>query len=139
MSFINCNRLGNNIIDEKGKRYGKWFVLERDVTKLGKRRAYWICRCDCGNQSSVNGYTLRNGGSKQCKSCHLISLIANLIGKRFGRWTVVARDITKLNRKHIFWHAICDCGNKKSLTGHTLKKRRSTQCNSCRIKERQPE
>jgi hypothetical protein len=87
----------------------------------------------------VNGYTLRNGGSKQCKSCHWISLIANLIGKRFGRWTVVARDITKLNRKHIFWHAICDCGNKKSLTGHTLKKRRSTQCNSCRIKERQPE
>ena len=48
-------------IDQIGKRYGRWIVLERDFSK---KKPYWFCRCDCGKIKSVNGYSLRSGASK---------------------------------------------------------------------------
>lgn len=52
------------MIDETGKRYGRWFVLERGTEKFNF--AYWICKCDCGAIKTVIGMNLRNGSSKSC-------------------------------------------------------------------------
>jgi hypothetical protein len=59
-------------IDLKGMRYGKWLVIERDTTKAKNTRSdpsFWLCRCDCDNWGIVRSYSLRNGGSRQCKRC----------------------------------------------------------------------
>lgn len=38
----------NSIKDITGRRYGKLVVIKRDEEKSKeKKRAYWICRCDC--------------------------------------------------------------------------------------------
>ena len=37
-----------------GQRYGRLTVIERDLSRES-RRAYWLCRCDCGNYKSIRG------------------------------------------------------------------------------------
>jgi hypothetical protein len=32
----------------------------------GKKRAYWLCKCECGNRKVVEGCDLRQGGVKSC-------------------------------------------------------------------------
>jgi 5-methylcytosine-specific restriction endonuclease McrA len=56
---------GNRFIDIKGQRFGKWFILEFDSIKKGKK-AYWKCLCDCGNKKSVSSDSLRRGNTKSC-------------------------------------------------------------------------
>ena len=49
-------------MDLTGMRFGKLFVLRRDV-----RNGYWICECDCGNRKSIRGTSLtKNGGTRSC-------------------------------------------------------------------------
>jgi hypothetical protein len=52
------------LINEIGNVYNRLTVLERDYTKTN--RAYWKCRCECGNIVSVDGYSLRSGHTKSC-------------------------------------------------------------------------
>ena len=52
------------VVDETGKRYGKLTVLEREDSRVGKAR--WICQCDCGNKTVVNGCDLRTGAVLSC-------------------------------------------------------------------------
>lgn len=51
-----------------GKRFGRLVVLKRDTSKpMGKECfAYWICKCDCGNEVSVRGDHLRNNTTQSC-------------------------------------------------------------------------
>lgn len=59
-------------IDLTGQRFNSWSVLERDFN--GKNReARWLCRCVCGRESTVRGYDLRNGSSRQCNHCGSIT------------------------------------------------------------------
>lgn len=47
-------------INETGKRFGHWTVLEY----LGHKK--YLCKCDCGKQSTVFVHSLRNGQSTNC-------------------------------------------------------------------------
>lgn len=57
--------MGRTLKDETGNKYGRLLVIERDLSK-DHHDAFWICKCDCGNISSVNGTMLRRGTSKSC-------------------------------------------------------------------------
>jgi len=53
--------------DETGNRYGRLTVLRRyDHTAHSGLGAYWICRCDCGQEIAVLGAKLRNGNTRSC-------------------------------------------------------------------------
>jgi len=53
------------MIDLKGKRFGKLTVIERYGS--GKHGGlYWLCKCDCGNEKVIRGYSLRNNTIKSC-------------------------------------------------------------------------
>lgn len=50
-----------------GKRFGKLVVESVDTDLTEKRKdTYFICRCDCGNITSVAGYNLHNNHTKSC-------------------------------------------------------------------------
>jgi hypothetical protein len=50
------------------KRFGRWTVIDKiDGYKKNNR---YICKCDCGGESIILGFTLRNGASMQCKDCY---------------------------------------------------------------------
>lgn len=52
------------MLDLTGKRFGRLTALYRDSSKQGK--VYWICNCDCGNQTSVYASKLNIGETKSC-------------------------------------------------------------------------
>jgi hypothetical protein len=55
----------NHIKNEIGKQYGKLIVIgEGIITKSGMKK--WICKCECGNQTEVVGYSLRKGITTSC-------------------------------------------------------------------------
>lgn len=60
--------------DLSGQRFGRLFVIER-VQSNRHRRSQWRCRCDCGNEVIVVGYSLSNGSTKSC-GCYRSELVA---------------------------------------------------------------
>jgi hypothetical protein len=52
------------LIDLTGKTFGRLTVIERHGPK--GRRAYWRCKCECGNETVVVGDTLKSGRTKSC-------------------------------------------------------------------------
>lgn len=57
------------LIEMQGKRFGKLIVLERAdnyITPSGNVFSQWLCRCDCGETTVVNGTSLRRGLTKSC-------------------------------------------------------------------------
>ena len=51
--------------DITGETFGKLTVLQRDFSKTGPD-AYWLCQCECGNQTIVAGTSLRKGHTQSC-------------------------------------------------------------------------
>lgn len=55
---------GKNIIDLTNQKFTRLTVLERVESRDG--RAFWKCKCDCGNEVEVQGNLLRKGHTKSC-------------------------------------------------------------------------
>lgn len=58
----------NSLVDRTGQRYGKLVVVEYAGSRLlyGKKRACWLCRCDCGNEVAHLAKRLVQGGARSC-------------------------------------------------------------------------
>ena len=52
------------IKDLTGQKFGRLTVVKQNGHK-GKKVA-WLCRCDCGNYTTVTGSELKTGGTKSC-------------------------------------------------------------------------
>lgn len=60
-------------IDMTGKEFGSLTVIEK--SKSDYYGAYWLCKCNCGNITTVRGSHLRQGKTKSCgcnKGAHFI-------------------------------------------------------------------
>ena len=97
-----------NFVDLTGKVFEMLTVIEYDVeTSKSKRRAYWICECECGTRKSIRATDLTKIISCGCYKRN------NLIGKRFGKLVVLNRAENDASG-HTRWLCQCDCGNQKS-------------------------
>lgn len=45
------------VIDITGQRFGRLLVLSYHGSR--KKQAFWLCRCDCGDNKVVNGKSMR--------------------------------------------------------------------------------
>jgi hypothetical protein len=63
------------IIDLTGQRFGRLTVISRVGTK--HRNALWLCRCECGDTSTVTGVNLTTGNTKSC-GCYHSDLVREL-------------------------------------------------------------
>ena len=56
------------MIDLAGEKFGRLLAIrsEQRRTKSGRAKIYWVCSCDCGNQTIVEGSALKNGGISSC-------------------------------------------------------------------------
>jgi len=52
--------------DLTGQRFGNLTVIGRDSIKRENGQSYFICKCDCGNTTSVRMADLKNGHTKSC-------------------------------------------------------------------------
>ena len=117
-------------------KIGKLQPLYIDETKPRGQghNIFWICQCDCGNLVSVNSSNLRSGErtnrNMSCGKCN--AQLQNLIGKKFGKLTVIAHDdsykANELNGWKHKWICRCDCGNEISVFGTNLTRLHTTSC-----------
>ena len=59
----------NNLIDISGQKFGRLLVLKKIASKKtnnGSTKIFWLCKCDCGNTSIVEGNSLKQGNTKSC-------------------------------------------------------------------------
>lgn len=65
----------------------------------------------------------------------------DLVGKRFGRWTVIERAVRPLTSspsKPIYWKCKCKCGNESIVPAHNLRCHLSTSCGCSRASDCPP-
>ncbi|RWR06726.1 hypothetical protein QNH23_06350 [Siminovitchia fortis] len=95
-----------------GEKFGRLVVLERDNSITGK--VYWICKCECSNQTTVWMGHLVTGHTKSC-GC-LKNEQKNTVPKRSSaktqRWSVYIRNIN--GNKCML------CGASENLHAHHL-------------------
>ena len=127
--------------DMTGLQIGKLTVIERDTT-VPYAAAYWKCKCECGNEKTIRGTSLRDGSVVDCgcgkKVRRKESTIdtTSLVGKRFEKIVVLERDMTKPigHGYDPYWICQCDCGTIKSILGRSLKSGHTKSC-GCLSKE----
>ena len=119
-----------NCKDLTGKRFGSLTVLHRVESHGKDGHAFWLCRCDCGNEFEVASSKI----GKQTVSCPKCvykkkseDYTENLEGKRFGRLTVVKLTNKKLHSFRV-WTCVCDCGNTVDVASSHLKNGSTKSC-----------
>lgn len=98
-----------------GDRFGKLSVIKL----LENRRI--LCRCDCGNQTTVIGNNLTSGHTKSCGCTHRQAAPIQP-GTRFGKLTVI-QDLGKR-----LVSCQCDCGNTTVVQRYNLLYGRTQSC-----------
>lgn len=72
------------LIDISAQTFGRWTALSR-ISNGKHRDAYWLCRCECGKESAVQGKSLRRGDSKSC-GCAVRELALKRVGTNSPGW-----------------------------------------------------
>ena len=62
-----------------------------------------------------------------------MAIIKNLVGKKFGRLTVVSMAKERGNRGQIKWNCVCDCGNLHTVTGECLRSGKTKSCGCLKL------
>lgn len=127
--------------DLTGLKFGRLTVLQKD--KKVKYQQYWLCKCDCGNQTVVRGSNLTTK-VKPTQSCGCLNRervkanidLTSLIGKTYGYLTVLERDLTKPigHGEGSWWICRCICGNIVSRTSYNLLNGRNQSCGCIKSK-----
>lgn len=126
--------MGRPPIDLTGQKFGKLTAMEICEHGGFHHPVKWRCVCDCGNEKIADSQLLRQGRISDC-GCGVTS---RLVGKRFGRLTVVRDSGKRLERcKNILWECKCDCGNTTYvLTSNLVTKYNRTVSCGCYAAER---
>lgn len=90
----------------------------------------WKCKCDCGNETIVNGSHLKSGHAKTCGCSYKI----DLTGETFERLTVIKLDHQHPKNKSKYWLCQCSCGNKTIVSSTRLLRKEIRSC-GCLAKE----
>lgn len=110
-----------------GRKFGKWTVLYESGRK-GKHLLV-MAKCECGIQKRIRVDGLLAGLTTQCINCRKESKHLQMIGNKFGCWTVLQEVPMAEKRKH--YEVQCDCGFKRILKGIRLRFGDSIKCRSC--------
>ena len=103
--------------DITGQKYGKLTAIKLYHTT--RNGAFWLCPCECGNTCVVSEDNLKAGKMTSC-GCVRESK-RSLIGKKFGKLTVLAKTDERYSDGSILYECLCDCGNIVKTTSSRLK------------------
>ena len=74
--------------NEIGNKYGKLTVIAPTDERI-RERVCWICKCDCGNVTTVIGTDLRTGRKTDC-GCVPRYNFKDETGNKYNRLTVLS-------------------------------------------------
>lgn len=114
-----------------GKIYGELTIIEIDEEKSKEKRRLWVkAQCSCGKVISVSHNALQRGNTKSCG--HLNYIRENIIGNKYGRWTVLEYVGNKNKIPH--YKCKCECGTIREVSRANLMSGISKSC-GCLHKE----
>ena len=125
----------SDYIDLTGQQFGKLHVIKKAhgrYTSGNQFKITWLCKCDCGTITEVDGEKLRSGHTTSC-GCLIKtnkgSRFEDLTGQRFNRLTVI-RFIPASERKtrQYNWLCKCDCGTEIHASAYKLKNGLQQSC-----------
>ena len=131
-----CGCLRREVEDLSGHVFGRLTILSRAPNKPNGRTA-WYCVCDCGNQCIVGTKELKNGDTRSCGCLRDDLMTINLLGKTFGKLTVINRAENNVDYDGAFWECQCECGNKIITSGKRLMYDHTTSCGCLKSKGEQ--
>ena len=104
--------------------------LPGDKTGRKSRRHYWLCRCDCGKEKTVEESHLKTGHTKSC-GCYRKELPSSrridLTGRQFGRLKVL-EEADNSNRTGEYWKCVCSCGRLIEASKESLCAGKTKSC-----------
>lgn len=113
-----------NITDLSKKRFGKLVALKY----VGGSK--WLCKCDCGNETIVDGGNLQNGNTISCGCARIDAShkrFKDLTGLRLEHCTVISFAHRGDNGKS-YWNVQCDCGKTFIAQGWNLTHGHTVSC-----------
>lgn len=119
---------------EPGQKYNSLTAVEFVERKNG--RAYWLFRCDCGNEKVIVAGNVTNGHVKSCgclakKQARINGrkTFKDLTGKKFGKLTAISYCESKQA-----WLCQCECGNQCFVAQNNLcRKKNATISCGCAV------
>jgi hypothetical protein len=116
-----CSRSGGDV--KPGQVRGAWTVLARAPSRTGA--SCWRCRCTCGAERIVKGYTLRHGKWRSCGCAD----VEDLRGRKFGLWQPLRFT------KGRGWLCRCQCGTERYIQGGSLGAGVTQSCGCARLRQ----
>ena len=112
--------------DLSGLRIKEWDILypiDSNIKKTDtiQENQNYLCRCSCGKEEIISRNVLVTNRKKNCGHKY------NLIGKKFGRLTVLAKDESNL-QNCTKWICQCDCGKRTSVATTVLLSGKTVSC-----------
>ncbi len=131
-------------IIESGTRFGNLVVIKETdpyVLPSGDKKIRYLCKCDCGKEAAIRSSYLTSGKQTHCSFCgnksrgmRVNSDPARMIGRKFGKWTVIRKDETNIG-DHTGYLCRCECGYESVIRSSSLISGNSTGCRSCKNKK----
>lgn len=121
------------LINEIGNTYGNLTVVD-SVKEKGRTK--WVCKCSCGTTVVRAGHDLRGGTVKRHCGCETIKRRDAIVGKVFGKLTVISFSHKDKTRRNMF-NCLCICGQNHVVSARNLQREVSTHC-GCDKKLRGP-
>jgi len=92
------------VIDITGRRFSRWVVLSLYAKGAGAH-ATWVCQCDCGTRSVVDGVHLRRGKTRSCGCLRTEQLTTHGYTAGYTRstyriWDAMRQRCTNPNHSH---------------------------------------
>lgn len=114
--------------DLTGQRFGQWLVLGY-AGHYPHQGACWQCQCRCGMTQRIPAYSLRSGGSRQCKCCARRKPLAQ---RWYGAFFV--QGFASIDRHgQATYYCKCLCGVELVVVGAQLRSGNHRSC-GCRGK-----
>ena len=125
-------------LDLTGQRFGSLTVVSR-AENNSRGNTQWHCQCDCGGSKIVLGYDLTHGRTTTCGCKAYLKdkpspKRVDIVGKKFGKLTVISLNEERSKNGVLYWNCLCDCGNTFVASGSNLKNGNASHC-GCSKKE----
>lgn len=100
-------------------------------------QAYWLCRCECGNEKVIRGSSFIGGGTKSCgclvNGPHITSKPKDRTGQRFGKLVAVRNLGKQRGEPGMWWLCRCDCGKEIEVRGGSLQSGYTKSCGNHKL------
>ncbi len=94
------------------QRFGQLVVIGPHANRAPSGDFQWECLCDCGNSVLRTTHTLTHKLTISCGCAkhNPDPQRIEMVGRRFGRLTVLELAPERTKQRQLLWKCICDCG-----------------------------